>query len=290
MSVAVAVVVATLAGSGVARRWRGRVLRRRLGLGGRLRRPAVDRPGRLAHWLGPRLRAADLDWPPADVARAAGVGAAAVGVVALAGRPVVAVVAVLCAGGVVGALHLAGDRREARLEAELPAVLEAVARAAVGRGPPRRAAGGGLRRRRRRPRTSRAVLAERRPGHGVGRRPRPLGRRRPRPAVRLVVGALTVALGAGGSPARGVDGVAATLRERAEVEREAPIAGHPGPGVGSRRDRRACRVRGSGALGDEATAAASSSGRRLDWPAWSSGLVLDGVGAVWMRRIATGPT
>ncbi len=216
-------------------------------------------------------------------------GAVVAGVVAVAGRPVVAVVAVLGAGGAVGALQLARDRREARLEAELPALLEAVARALrSGAALPvalREAASGESAA----AEDLRAVLADGDRGMGLAEALDRWVDRRPRPAVRLVVGALTVALGAGGSPARGVDGVAATLRERAEVEREARSLATQARASAVVVTLAPVGFGALGALGDEATV-----GFLLGSPAGLAclvvGLALDGVGAVWMHRIATGPT
>jgi tight adherence protein B len=103
--------------------------------------------------------------------------------------------------------------------------------------------------------------------------------------VRLVVGVLTVALASGGTPARAVDGVASTLRERAEVDRELQAL--------------ATQARTSavvvtlaplafgllGVLGDQRTAAFL-----LRTPTGlvclTVGVVLDGFGAWWMTRIA----
>ncbi len=248
----------------------------------------IDRPGALAVWLGPLLRAADLDWPADVVARAVTTGFAAAGVAALAGRPFVAVVAVLAAAGSVGALHLARDRRDSRLEAELPTLLEAVARALrSGAALPvavREAATG----------ESAAaeelgtVLADADRGLGLAQALARWAENRPRPAVRLVVGALTVALGAGGSPARGIDGVAATLRERAEVEREARSLATQARASAVVVTLAPLGFGALGALGDEG-AAGFLLGSPTGLACLVGGLLLDSVGAVWMHRIARGP-
>lgn len=285
MSVAVVlVIVAALAGPPVNRWRRGRVLRRRLGIGGRRPEP-TDRPGLLEQWLGSRLRAADLDWSTAVVARGVAGAVVGVAVVVLAGRPGVAVVALLGAAGAVAALHLARDRRAARLEAELPALLEAVARALrSGAALPvalQEAAAGG---------SAAAdeldmVLSDGARGLGLTEALDRWAERRPRPAVRLVVGALTVALVAGGSPARGVDGVAATLRERAEVEREARSLATQARASAVVVTLAPVGFGALGALGDE-----GSAGFLLGSPAGLAcllvGLLLDAAGAVWMHRIA----
>ena len=287
MSAVVVMVTVVLGGSALARRWRGRGPRRRLGLGSR--RPVVTGPPGLAtRWLGPRLWAADLDWPAEGITRGVAVGVGVAGVATVAGRPVAVVVAVLVAIGAVGALHLARGRRAARLESELPALLEAVARALrSGAGLPialREAAAGDS-----------AAAEELRTVLGAGERGLGLAdalarwaQRRPRPAVRLVVGALTVALTAGGSPARGVDGVAATLRERAEVEREARSLATQARASAVVVTLAPVGFGALGALGDE-----GSAGFLLGSPAGLAcllvGLLLDAAGAVWMHRIARSP-
>ena len=142
--------------------------------------------------------------------------------------------------------------RDARLERELPALLEAVARslrsgAAIptcARARPRpagspRRRGPGARPRRRRPRSA------------ARRGARRVGADRPLPGVRLASGRLRRRRSRpGGTPARAVDGVAATLRERAEVDREvralatqarASARGHHRRPAGLRRPGRAGR-------------------------------------------------
>ena len=288
MSVVAAGVVATLAGSVVARRWSGRRIRRRLGLGGQWV-AAADHPGPLARWLEPRLWTADLEWPAVAAARGAGAGAAGVAVVAMAGRPAVAVVlAALAVAGAVGGLHLARGRREARLEAELPALLEAVARALrSGAALPlalQEAATGDSAA----AEELRGVLADGTRGLGLAQALDRWVERRPRPAVRLVVGAISVALVAGGSPARGVDGVAATLRERAEVQREARSLATQARASAVVVTLAPLAFGALGALGDDASA-----GFLFGSPAGLAclvvGVALDAVGAVWMHRIARGP-
>lgn len=250
---------------------------------------AIDRPGRLAGWLAPRLRAADLGWSADAVARGAAVGIGGMGVVVLAGRPVLAILAVLAAAGSVGALHLARERRAGRLEAELPALLEAVARAlrsgAVLPVALRETASGDSAA----AEELRAVLADADRGLGLADALDRWAHRRPRPAVRLVVGALTVALAAGGSPARGVDGVAATLRERAEVEREARSLATQARASAVVVTLAPLGFGAFGALGDGA-AAAFLLGSPAGGACLVAGLSLDAVGAVWMHRIARGPS
>lgn len=279
--VAGAVAVGTAAAVNAGRR---RVPRRRLGLG-RRRAARVEGAGPLAAWLGPRLRAADLDWPVADVARVVtGCGVLAL-VLGLAGRPEVAGVALLAVAAATGGLHLARDRRSGRMEADLPALLEAVARSLrSGAALPvalREAAAG--------PTAAAeelgAVVEDADRGLGLVQALDRWAQRRPRPSVRLVVGALTVGLVAGGSPARGVDGVAATLRERAEVEREARSLATQARASAMVVTLAPVGFGALGVVGDE-----RSAGFLLGTPAGLAclvaGLTLDALGAAWMQRIA----
>ena len=109
--------------------------------------------------------------------------------------------------------------------------------------------------------------------------------RRPLPGVRLVVGTLTVAVTSGGTPARAVDGVAATLRERAEVDREVRALATQARTSAVVVTVAPVAFAVLGVLGDERTAAFL-----LRTPAGLAclaiGLALDGFGAWWMTRIA----
>jgi tight adherence protein B len=216
--VAVITVVAVTAAGLVLLRGRPTRLRRLASRPGTGRRATAP----VARWLAPRLVAADVPWP-AEVAAAVWVaGVAGLGGLGLAAGGA-ALGAVAGAAALVGppiALATASGRQEARLEAELPGLLAAVARSLR--------SGASI------PAALREasaldtvaatdlaeVVAEADSGLPLADA---LGRwavRRPRPGIRLVVGTLSVALTSGGMPARAVDGAAATLRERSEVDRE----------------------------------------------------------------------
>jgi tight adherence protein B len=166
--------------------------------------------------------AADVDW---TVSSAALVWVAAVAGLGLLGFLAGGLALALLAGsaGIVGApvaLGTASGRRDARLERELPGLLAAVARSLR--------SGASIPAALREASTSPTVAAEDL-AEVVAQAERGLPLldaldgwvvRRPLPSVRLVVGILSVALTSGGMPARAVDGAAATLRERAEVDRE----------------------------------------------------------------------
>lgn len=262
--------------------------RHRLGLD---RRRAVDpfRSVGLVRWLAPRLAAADLPWSTAAVVGRVPAVGAAVAVAGAAVDPVLVLAGPIVVGsGALLALHLARGRRAARLEAELPALLEAIARslrsgAALPTALAEAATTGSVA-----ADDLASVLAEAERGLGLGEALDRWATRRPTPTIRLVVGALSVASSSGGRPARGVDGVAATLRERAEVDRE---------GRALATQARASAVVVSlaplafgvfGAVGDERTAAFLL-GSPAGLGCLAAGLVLDAVGAAWMHRIARGP-
>jgi tight adherence protein B len=271
----------------VARRsWRRRRSFRRL-LPDRPRRSATPAGGRVGSWLTPRLEAADLAIDPAVAARCwlAAVGglAALAGAVGGLGLLVVG----LAAGVLLPVIALAAvdDRRDARLERELPALLEAVARSL---------------------RSGAAIPAALREAADTGSlaaedlafvlgdvdRGRPLTgaldrwtERRPVPGVRLAVGALTVALASGGAPARAVDGVAATLRERAEVDREVRALATQARASAVVITVSPLAFAALGVLGDERTATfllRTPSGLAC----LAVGVALDGLGAWWMTHIA----
>lgn len=284
----VAVVAVGVGAPALVRRWRHRAACRRLGIGARRREP-TRRGARLDAWLEPRLRAADLDWPVAEVVRGVAVSGVLAVIAGLAGHPEVTGLTVLGMAAAAMGLHLARDRRSRRTEADLPALLEAVARSLR--------SGAALPVALREAATSPSAAAEAL-GHVLADADRGLGLaealdrwvpRHPRPAVRLVVGALTVALVAGGSPARGVDGVAATLRERAEVEREARSLATQARASALVVTLAPLGFGALGVLGDE-----RSAGFLLGSPAGLAclvaGLILDGLGAAWMHRIARWPT
>ena len=250
-------------------------------------REPVVRLGAVGRWLAPRLLAADVAWPVATVVTFGLGGVAAVGAAGLAvGGPVPAVLGVLVAGGApLAVLSTLDGRRDARLEGELPALLEAVARSLR--------SGASIPVALREAATAStlaaedlaAVLADADGGRPLAEALDRWATRRPRPGIRLVVGALRVAMTSGGTPARAVDGVAATLRERAEVDREVRA-------LATQARVSAVVITGAplafaalGVLGDERTATFL-----LRTPSGSAclvaGVALDGVGAWWMARIA----
>jgi tight adherence protein B len=238
------------------------------------------------HWLAPRLTAADVDVPLDRLV----VGWIA-GVVALAvvGGPVLAGLGVVVgAVAPVVALNLLSGRRDARRERELPRLLEAVARslrsgASVPVALREAASADGL---------AAADLAE---VLADADRGRPLTEamdrwadRRSSASVRLVVGVLTVALTSGGAPARAVDGVAATLRERAEVDREVQALATQARASAVVITVAPLAFAALGLLGDEQTA-----DFLLRTPTGLAclaiGVGLDAAGAWWMSRIARQP-
>jgi tight adherence protein B len=235
------------------------------------------------------LPAADVAWEPAVVARGATIGAGTAGALGLAsGGPVLALLAVVVVvGGSAGALVAAGGRREARIERELPALLEAVARAlrsgaAMPTALREAAATGSVA-----AHDLATVLVDVDRGLSFAVALDRWAQRRPRPGVRLVVGALSMAMASGGPPARAVDGVAATLRERAEVDREVRALATQARASAAVVTLAPLAFAALGALGDERTATFL-----LRTPAGLAclviGLVLDTVGAAWMVRIARG--
>jgi len=264
----------------------GRPQRRRLR---ELAAPAARRRpgGRVEQWLAARLVSADIDRPASLVAAS---WAVAVGLTTalglMAGGPVLGLLGALVAGlapSVV--LSATGGRRDARLARELPALLESVARslrsgAAIPSALREASATGSAA-----AADLAEVVAETDRGLGLGEA---LGRwadRRPLPAVRLAVGVLSVALASGGTPARAIDGAAATLRERAEVDRELQALATQARTSAVVVTLAPLAFAGLGVLGDQQTATFL-----LRTPTGlvclAVGVALDGFGAWWMTRIA----
>lgn len=205
----------------------------------------------------------------------------------LAGSPALGVLA--AAALALGALALVHSRRgwaDADLERALPAALEAVARglrsgASLGQALSEAATttsgrlGTELRR----------VSTE--AGHGtslVAALDR-FALRRPLPGVRLAVAALCLGVETGGAQARAVDGVAVTMRERLAVAAEVQAL--------SSQARVSALVIGLAPLGFGAFAAATDPGHAhfllrtpLGLGFVTVGLVLDGLGWLWMQRLA----
>jgi tight adherence protein B len=236
----------------------------------------------------------DADLPvPAPVAWTAWLAATALAVLVavVAGGPGLAGVMALAL--VVGPVLVVRSRRGragARLEQALPGALEAVARSlrsgaslrqaveeagsAAGRGPGKVLA---------------AELAraahEAAQGASLVSALEGVAARRPLPGVRLGVAALCLGAETGGAQARAVDGVAATVRERLAVAAELRAL--------SSQARISALVIGLAPVGFGAFAAATdprTSDFMLHTPAGlvllSVGLVLDGVGWMWMQRLA----
>ncbi len=264
----------------------GRSARRRLGVGPRL--PVADRSGRVERWLAPRLRAADLEWTAVDADRRLVLAGAGVALLGATVSPTLALVApAALGGGAVLALHLAQGRRSARTEAELPELLEAVARslrsgAAVPTALAEATTSGTAA-----AAELRSVLDDADRGIGLATALDRWTGRRPTPGVRLVVGALSVALTSGAGAARGVDGVAATLRERAEVDREGRSLATQGRASAVVVTLAPLAFAALGALGDERTLTFLL-GSAPGLACLVAGLGLDAVGAWWMTRIVRG--
>jgi tight adherence protein B len=254
----------------------------------RVRRPLPEPPPRVADALAD----ADLPVRPA-LAWTAWLGALVLGPLAAAvsGGPGLAGVAFL--GVVAGpaiAVRTRRDRAGARLEQALPVALEAVARslrsgaslrqaveeagASTGRGAGRVLAG----------ELSRAA-AEAAQGASLVTALEGVAARRPLPGVRLGVAALCLGAETGGAQARAVDGVASTVRERLAVAAELRAL--------SSQARISALVIGLAPIGFGAFAAATdprTSEFMFHTPAGLAllaiGLVLDGLGWLWMQRLA----
>ena len=280
--VAAAVLAGGRSTSGVAGGRAATRARQRLGPGAAGPQPVVDR---LAGWLGPRLLDADLGWAPAAVARGWLVAGAAVPVVALiSGRGTAAVLGAGVGLGPPIVLRSRAGRRGRRVVQELPALLEAVARS-MRTGATLRTA---LLDAARAPTPSgeelARVLAPLAAGVGLAEALAAWPDRRPSPSVRLAVGALLLADAVGGAPARAVDGVAATLRDRLEVEAEARALASQARTSALVVAVAPLAFAGLGAAGDERTAHFLL-GTRAGLLCLAAGLGLDAAGAWWMARL-----
>ncbi|HEX2048047.1 MAG TPA: type II secretion system F family protein [Acidimicrobiales bacterium] len=251
-------------------------------------RPLPEPPAGVAAVL------AQADVPvPAAVAWTVWLGVLAAGplVAAVAGGPGLAAVALL--GLVVGPALVVRTRRgraDARLEQALPVALESVARSlrsgaslrqAVEEAGASTGGGGG--------KVLAAELAraaaEAAQGASLVAALEGVAARRPLPGVRLGVAALCLGAETGGAQARAVDGVAATVRERLAVAAELRAL--------SSQARISALVIGLAPIGFGAFAAATdprTSEFVFHTPAGLAllvtGLVLDGVGWLWMQRLA----
>lgn len=239
-------------------------------------------------WLVSRFDDGDLPWPSIGqwrrvVAAVALVEAAVCGLVGVVAAVVACATATVACAVALDAVH---GRAGRRVDAALPDVLEGVARSlrsgtslrvAMGEGaadaPPRLRDG----------LMAVVVAAER----GV-----PLDEAidrwasvTPGEGVRLAAAALALSSEVGGGGARSLDGVAATLRDRNAVRREVRAL--------SSQARASAAVIGVAPVGF-ALLAASIEPRAIDFLLHTTfgtacllvGVVLDGVGAVWMHRLA----
>ena len=291
--VAVAVVAAGAAGrAGHRLAVRAPVVRR---LPREVPAPMPASPTRLPRAVPPPRVAAALaeaDLPvPASAAWTAWLAALVLGPafgVLAAGPGLAGVVVVGVAAGPPLVVRLRRGRADARLEQALPGALEAVARSLRSGASLRQAVeeagtatGGG--------RVLTAELAraaaEAAQGASLVSALEGVAARRPLPGVRLGVAALCLGAETGGAQARAVDGVAATVRERLAVAAELRAL--------SSQARISALVIGLAPLGFGAFAAATdprTSQFLLHTPAGLAllvaGLVLDGLGWLWMQRLA----
>jgi tight adherence protein B len=236
------------------------------------------------------LADADLPLPP-DAAWTAWLGGLALGpsLAALTGGPGLA--AVVALGLAAGPALVVRSRRGGagdRLERALPGALEAVARSLR--------SGASLRQAVEEAGTASTsgphlaaelarAAAEAAQGASLVTALEGIATRRPLPGVRLGVAALCLGAETGGAQARAVDGVAATVRERLAVGAELRAL--------SSQARISALVIGLAPVGFGAFAAATdprTSRFLLHTPAGlgllSAGLLLDGLGWLWMQRLA----
>ena len=276
-----ALVLASLAtGRSLVRRRRADLVVRRLGERHRVQLPAP--PG----WFGDACVAAELG--PSPPTLFAGVIAALVlastAAMVVGGVPLAVLAAAAVAGGTTLVLRLAGDRADTRYETDLPLALELVARSlrsgaslvqaldeasAAHRGPVAA--------------DLRAVTTDVRRGMVVVTALGRWAERRPLRGVRLATAALTLGVEAGGPQARAIDGVAATLRERAAVAAEARAlsaqARYSGLVIAI-----APLVSGAVFAADERSASFLLR-TPLGLSFLTAGLVLDAAGAAWMAHL-----
>ena len=250
------------------------------------RRPLPQPPPGVAQ----ALASADLPVAP-GVAWAAWLGAVVVGPLAalvLAGPGLAALTVLGLTSGPALVVRCRRGRADARLERALPGALEAVARSLR--------SGASLRQAVEEAGTAAAgekalaaefsrAAAEAARGASLVTALEGMAERRPLPGVRLGVAALCLGAETGGAHARAVDGVAATVRERLAVAAELRAL--------SSQARISALVIGLAPVGFGAFAAATdprSSQFLLHTPPGlvllAVGLVLDGLGWLWMQRLA----
>jgi Flp pilus assembly protein TadB len=246
-------------------------------------RPVAPCPG----WFVLAVQRADLTgaphrWFHAGLAALLGVGVLAL----LAGGPVLAVLAVgAVTTGTILALRLGAGRRQRRLVVEIPDSLDAVARSAR--------AGSSVLQAIADLDGPEASLSDRvfvevarrvERGEPLGDALERAATEHPVPEVRLAIAALAVGHETGAPPARAVEGVAATLRDRAALDREAVA--------------HASQARASAVVLVVAPVAFSAFTVATDprvgeflfrspggWICLVLGIGLDGLGALWMRSI-----
>jgi tight adherence protein B len=238
--------------------------------------------------LASALRRADIAMA-ADEAVRVGIGGVLVaGLFGLVvGGPAVAatvVVAVAVAASL--ALLALQGRRERRADAGLPAVLDDVARALRGGAAPGVAlaeatSGAGATAARD---EVQSVVDDLRSGLGSVDALERWARRRPTGPVRLTVGALAIGSSAGGPRSRAVDAVAATLRERQALEREATALATQARSSALVIALAPLAFAALATLGDPRTGAFLV-GTRTGVLCLTLGLLLDGLGGWWMHRI-----
>jgi tight adherence protein B len=249
--------------------------------------PSPAGPG-APRWLAERLAAAGVDTPPSRAWHAwLGAGGAVTAGGLLVGGPATALMGAAVAGATPLAVLVAfRDRADRRLEAALPEALESVARSLrAGASMPGAVARAGERVPGPLGRDLLGVAATVEAGERLEGALDRWAARRPLPGVRLAVTALALAAGTGGAPARAVDGVAATLRARVAVAGEVRAL--------SSQARASALVIALAPLAFMVLAAASDTRTAaflFRSPAGlaclAAGIALDGVGALWMHRLA----
>lgn len=290
--VAALLVVATaLAARAAVAMTRGALVRRRLdgdaGADGRRSTPVLPEP---PAWVLPALDRAGIDSPTPVWWAWVGAVAVTLGAGFVLGGLALAVLAGAAAvAGPALVLRTRRGRGDEQLERDLPVALEAVARSLRSGASLRQAV---------------AEAAEATPGRlgrelgtvaGQVERGAPLvealeglAARRPGPGVRLAVAALCLGVETGGAQAKAVDGVAATLRDRSGVAAEVRAL--------SSQARVSAVVIGLAPVAFGGFAAATDP-RTADFmfstPAGllllAVGVTLDGLGWLWMQRLARVP-
>jgi tight adherence protein B len=206
--------------------------------------------------------------------------------VAVLAPPAVAVLALAVLGAapfaLTGPLRHRGERR---LDAALPAVLEAVARSLRSGASLRQAlADAAAATSGRLGRDLHLVVRATAAGIPLSEALDDWGRRCPRPGVLLAVAALCLAIETGGASARAVDGVAATLRRRLDVQEEALS-------LSAQARASAAVLAGAPLVVCAFTVAAGGPAARfllrtpLGLACLVAGLSLDALGGLWMARL-----